>query len=65
MKEAGIDDLKIFKHFNMIDNLCSGVLEYSDFMKVKTDVVYMKLLRNQMISKIEKEYAKIKRRKIG
>jgi len=65
MLEAGIEDLRMFKHFNIIDSLCNSVLDYDNFMKVKTDYVYMKLLRNQVKARIEEELGRIKRRKAG
>lgn len=64
MLEAGIDDLKVFKSFNIIASLSNGVTDYDNFMKVKTEYVYMTLLRNQVVARIEKELSKIKRRKL-
>jgi hypothetical protein len=64
LKAAGIDKLKAFEHFPVMDNLAGGdPLKYDAVCKMNIDVGHTKLLLEQVRDGISKEYQNIKTRK--
>jgi hypothetical protein len=64
LQSAGVDKLKSFEHFPTMDTLAGGdVLKYDLVLNMNIDVVYTKLLLEQVRDGISKEYQKIKERK--
>jgi hypothetical protein len=55
-KDAGIDRMKMFKHFNVIDDLCSSPLEYDAMSRVRVGSIYARLLRDKVKDEINRKF---------
>jgi hypothetical protein len=57
---AGINDLDIFGYQNVVDNLAGGdILKYNDILNISYENILDKLIRNNIESRIQKNYQKI------